>query len=194
MHTFTKALVNLTHCATGNALVSQSPSLDDFHTPECVQPIQNNTTSVGHTAEKTGQNAFPLPRIDALLDQLGRSHYFSTLDLASGYWQIYVHHQSISKTAFITPQGSFEFRITPFGLTSALSVFQRLMQQVLQDLNPEDGLDFVLVYIYDVLVFSRNLDDHLKHLKLVIDRPQTVQMPLYAEKLNILATSLHPRD
>ena len=56
----------------------------------------------------------------------------------------------------------------PFGLTNAPSVFQRLMQRVLRDLNPEDGPDFASVYIDDVLVFSRNLDDHLKHVKLVL--------------------------
>ena len=58
----------------------------------------------------------------------------------------------------------------PFGLTNAPSVFQRLMQQVLQGLNPEEGLDFVSVYIDDVLVFSRTLEDHWKHLNLVMER------------------------
>ena len=84
----------------------------------------------------TKPDLYPLPRIDDLLDQLGRSHFFSTLDLAAGYWQIRVHPNSIEKTAFITPQGLFEFQVMPFGLTSAPSVFQRLMQRVLRGLNP----------------------------------------------------------
>ena len=70
-----------------------------------------------------------------------------------GYWQIRVHHNSIEKTAFIKPQGLFEFQVMPFGLSNALSVFQRLMQQLLQGLNTEQGSDFVSVYIDDVLVF-----------------------------------------
>ena len=101
----------------------------------------------------TKLDTFPLPRIDDLLDQLGESKYFSTLDLASGFWQIRVHPNSQEKTAFVTPQGLFEFRVMPFGLCNAPSVFQRLMQRVLMGLNPAEGPDFVSVYIDDVLVF-----------------------------------------
>ena len=102
------------------------------------------------------------------LDQLGESKYFSTLDLASGFWQIRIHPDSQEKTAFMTPQGLFEFRIMPFGLCNAPSVFQRLMQRVLMGLNPAESPDFVSVYIDDVLVFSRTLKEHLEHLRLVI--------------------------
>ena len=91
------------------------------------------------------QTPFPLPRIDDLLDQLGQSRFFSTLDLASGYWQIRVHPDSREKTAFITSQGVLEFRVMPFGLTNVPSVFQRLMQRMLAELNPEEGPDFVAV-------------------------------------------------
>ena len=134
----------------------------------------------------TRQDSFPLPRIDDLLDQLDRSHYLSTLELASGYWQIRVHPESVPKTAFVTLQGSFEFTVIPFGLTNAPSVFQRLMQQVLQGLNPENGPDFVSVYIDDVLVFSPSLEDHLGHLKLVIDRLQSAGLKLKRSKCHLL--------
>ena len=67
----------------------------------------------------TRADTFPLPRIDDLLDQLGAAKYFSTLDLASGYWQIRMHADSVEKTVFVTPQGLFEFRVMPFGLTNA---------------------------------------------------------------------------
>ena len=67
----------------------------------------------------TKADTFPLPCIDDLLDQLGKSKFFSTLDLASGNWQIQVHPDSQEKTAFVTPQGLYEFRVMPFGLTYA---------------------------------------------------------------------------
>ena len=73
-------------------------------------------------------NTYPLPRIDDLLDQLGQCHYYSTLDLASGYWQIWVSPESQGKTAFVTPQGLHKFPVMPFGLTNVPAVFQWLMQ------------------------------------------------------------------
>ena len=103
----------------------------------------------------TTPDKFPLPRIDDLLDQLGKSRYFTTLDLAAGYWQIRMDEKSVEKTAFATHQGLYEFRVMPFRLMNAPSVLQRLMQEVLDGSNPEDGLRFVEVYIDDVLVFSR---------------------------------------
>ena len=102
----------------------------------------------------TKLDSFPLPRIEDLLDQLGRSTYFSTVDLASGFWQIRMHPTSQEKTAFTTQQGLFEFRVMPFGLTNAPAVFQQLMQQVVVPLNPNTGLNFVSVYLDDILVFS----------------------------------------
>ena len=118
----------------------------------------------------TKLDTFPLPRIDDILDQLGNAKYFTTLDLAAGYWQIRVADDSIEKTAFISHGGLYEFRVMPFGLTNAPGVFQRLMQQVLQGLNPTDGPSFVSVYIDDVLIFSRSLEDHLRHIGQVLDR------------------------
>jgi len=76
----------------------------------------------------TKADTFPLPRVDELLDHLGRSKYFSTLDLVSGYWQVQVHPDSQEKTAFITHQGLYEFQVMPFDLKNAPAVFQRLMQ------------------------------------------------------------------
>lgn len=84
-------------------------------------------------------DTFPLHRIDDLLDQLGGSTYFTTLDLASGYWQIKMDPASQEKTAFITNQGLFEFKVMPLGLCNAPAVFQRLIQRVLMGLNPAEG-------------------------------------------------------
>ena len=71
----------------------------------------------------TKPDLFPLPRISVLLDQLGSSKYFSTLDLKSGYWQIRVYLDSQERTAFITHQGLYQFRVMPFGVTNAPAVF-----------------------------------------------------------------------
>ena len=130
----------------------------------------------------TKADTYPLPRIDDLLDQLGQCKYFSTLDLASGYWQIKVATESQEKTAFVTPQGLYEFLVMPFGLTNAPAVFQRLMQRVLAGLNLEAGPDFVAVYIDDVLIFSQTIEEHLMHLRAVIQRIREVGLKLKPSK------------
>ena len=126
----------------------------------------------------TKADTFPLPRIDDLLDQLSRARYFSTLDLASGFWQIRMEPLSQEKTAFVTPHGLYEFRVMPFGLTNAPAVFQRLMEQVIAGLNPEEGDQFVTAYIDDILVFSPTLHEHLEHLQRVINRLREVNLKL----------------
>ena len=126
-------------------------------------------TEEGRLKSVTKVDTYPLPRIDDLLDQLGKSKYFSTLDLASGYWQISVHPDSREKTTFVTTRGLFEFRVMPFGLRNAPSAFERLMECVLRGLNPKEEPDFVDAHIDDVLVFSQTLDKHLHHLSLVLN-------------------------
>ena len=114
--------------------------------------------------------------------QLGKCKCFSTLDLASGYWQIRMSATSREKTAFVTPQGLYEFLVMPFGLTNAPAVFQRLMQRLLAGLNPKCGPDFVTVYIDDVLVFSATLEDHLTHLQAVVERIEEAGLKLKPSK------------
>ena len=106
----------------------------------------------------TKVDTFPLPRIDDLLDQLGGSKHYSTLDLASGFWQIRVRPDSREKTAFVTPQG----------LLQCPRSIKRLMQQVIMGLNAAESPDFVSVYIDNVFVFLRTLREHLEHQCLVI--------------------------
>ena len=130
----------------------------------------------------TKLDTYPLPRVDDLLDQLGESRFFSTLDLASGYWQIRVAPGSREKTAFVVPNGFYEFRVMPFGLSNAPAVFQRLMQRVLMGLNPQGGQAFVSVYIDDILVYSRTLEEHLTHLRLVLERIQKAGLKLKLAK------------
>ena len=136
----------------------------------------------------TKSDIFPLPRVDDMLDELGRSKFFSTLDLAAGYWQVQVHPDSCEKTAFITHQGLYEFSVMPFGLKNAPAVFQRLMQRVLMGLNPEEGPSFVSVYLDDVIVYSETLEDHLKHLQRVMERFMKAGLKLKTWQITTQAT------
>lgn len=102
----------------------------------------------------TKKDIFPLPHIDDFLDQLRGGKVFSTLDARQGYWQIRVAENSHEKTAFVTHDGLFEFRVMPFGLCNAPVTFQRVMQSILRGFS-----DFCRVYIDDI-IFSRNMEEH----------------------------------
>ena len=112
----------------------------------------------------THRNRFPLPDIQDLLDKMQGATVFSSLDLRSGYHQIRISDEHVEKTAFTTPFGHYEFKLLSFGLTNAPASFQGVMNRIFgRRLD-----DFMAVYLDDILVFSKNAKDHLKHLDLVL--------------------------
>nr|GEY11557.1 putative reverse transcriptase domain-containing protein [Tanacetum cinerariifolium] len=113
----------------------------------------------------TVKNRYPLPRIDDVFDQFQRARYFSKIDLRSGYHQLRVHEDDIPKIMFITRYGHFEFTVMPFGLTNAPTVFIDLINRVCKPYLDK----FVIVFIDDILIYSKNKDDHEVHLKLVLE-------------------------
>ena len=124
------------------------------------------------------KDSYPLPRIAESLDALAGTQYFSSMDLMSGYWQIEMDPESREKTAFITHAGLFKFNVMPFGLLNAPSCFQRLMECVLRGLNWR----IALIYLDDVLVYSRTFDEHLQHLRLVFNRFREAGLKLKPKK------------
>ena len=114
----------------------------------------------------TIKNKYPLPRIDDLFDQLNGAKIFSRLDLASGFHQMKVEEESIKYTAFNTRYGLYEFLVMPFGLTNAPSYFVDLMNRTFRDFLDK----FVVVFIDDILVYSKSEEEHAKHLHLVLSR------------------------
>ena len=114
----------------------------------------------------TRRDAYPLPRIDATVEALRGSVYFTTLDLASGYWQVELGEEAKEKTAFSTVNGHYEFNVMPFGLTNAPATFQRLMECILSGLNNSE----CLIYLDDVIVFSTSFQEHMERLHRVLTK------------------------
>ena len=150
----------------------------DGETRFCVDYRQLNLATV--------KDAYPLPRIDDTLDMLAGKQWFSTLDLASGYWQVSLSPEARCKTAFATHSGLFQFKVMPFGLCNAPATFERLMDQVLQGLR----WSRCLVYLDDIISFGTTFGAALDNLTLIFERLRTYGLQLKSTKCHLFQTSV----
>ena len=134
----------------------------------------------------TVKDAYPLPRIDDTLDMLAGKQWFSTLDLASGYWQVSLSQETRVKTAFATHSGIFQFRVMPFGLCNAPATFERLMDWVLQGL----WWSCCLVYLDDIISLGSTFDSALANLALIFERLRSYGIQLKSTKCHLFRSSV----
>jgi hypothetical protein len=125
--------------------------------------------------EVTIKNKYPLPRIEDLFDQMKGASVFSKIDLRSGYHQLKIQELDIPKTAFRTLYGLYEHTVMSFGLTNAPAYFMYLMKKVFMEYLDK----FVMVFIDDILIFSKTEEEHEKHLRMVLEKLRSNQ--LYAK-------------
>ena len=137
--------------------------------------------------EVSHKDAYPLPRIDSCLDAMAGTRWFSTFDLRVGYHQVKMDPASAEKPTFITREGTFKFKVMPFGLTGAPATFQRRMYLVMAGLNLEICL---AVYLDDIIVFSSGVDEHLDRLRAVLKRLRSAQLKLKPSKCRLFQTSV----
>jgi hypothetical protein len=116
--------------------------------------------------EVTIKNKYPLRRIDDLFDQLKGAKYFSKVDLRSGYHQLKIRESDIPKTAFVTCYRHYEFTVMSFGLTNAPTYFMNLMNKVFM----EELDKFAIVFVDDILVYSKSVEEHEQHLRVVLGK------------------------
>ncbi|CAB4420776.1 unnamed protein product [Rhizophagus irregularis] len=126
----------------------------------------------------TKSDAYPLPRIDELLDKYRTAKWFTSIDLAAGFHQVEMIEEDKEKTAFICSQGLYEYNVMPFGLKNAPGTFQRLMDKVLKEYIGE----FVVVYIDDIMIYSKNFEEHLQHIEKVLRKMRETNLTLKLKK------------
>ena len=145
------------------------PSTSEWASPIVLVPKKDGTLRMCVDYRKLNAvseaDAYPMPHIDELIDRLGGAKYISTLDLMRGYWQVPVAPESQAKTAFTTPFRLYDFTVMPFGLQGAPATFQRLIDSLLRGVG-----DYAAVYLDDLVVYSGEWEEHLTHLRAVLER------------------------
>lgn len=128
----------------------------------------------------TVKDKYPLPRIDEILDDLSEACIFSTLDATSGYYQIGLCEEDKKKTAFSRRGGHYDFNRMPFGLCNAPATFQRTMDAIFTKENRK----FVIPYLDDIIIYSKNHQEHRKHLEIVLGKLKAAGIVLNRKKCN----------
>ena len=122
-------------------------------------------------------NAYPMPRIEELLDKIGSARFITTLNLEKGYWQVPMSPDDKEKTAFASPKGLYHFTVMPFGLSGALATFQHMMDEILRD-----TYSFAGVYLDDIVIHSESWREHLSHLDTVLRRLKAAGLTIKLSK------------
>ncbi len=135
---------------------------------------------------QTRRDSFPMPLVDDVISQLGRSTWFTALDLQSGFWQIRMAPEYMKKMTLITKSGLYEWTVMSFGLKNATSTFTWTMCEVFKDF----GEKFLKVFVDDLNVHSENWEDHLQHLGAVLSRLREVNLKLNLGKCCFVAKSI----
>ena len=153
----------------------------DFHTVNTLQPKVVKADS----KTKGTLTTHPLPNFDQLCAQLRGAKVFTTLDLRSGYYHIELGKDSQAKTAFITPFGKDEFNMVPFALEQAPAYFQALISKVLKGLHK-----FAVAYLNDIIIFSKDEEEHLQHLRIIFQRLKEAGLKLKRSKCDFMKTQI----
>ncbi|XP_044155688.1 uncharacterized protein LOC122942250, partial [Bufo gargarizans] len=160
------------------------PSESPWASPVVLVPKKDGTTrfcvDYRRLNDKTVTDAYPMPRMDELLDRISAGKYLTTIDLCKGYWQIPLAEDAIPKSAFITPFGLYQFRVMPFGMKNAPATFQRMVDQLLGGLQ-----SFACAYLDDIAIHSDTWEAHLEHIGVVLDRIRGAGLTLKPDKCHL---------
>ena len=152
-----------------------------------INELQPKTQRVDKQTDTQGNlSLIPLPKIDEMYASLCGSKIFTMLHLHSGYYHIALDNESKAKTAFITPFRKYEFNVVPFGLAQAPAYFQQLIPIVLQDCS-----EFAMAYLDDIIIFSRNEQEHLKHIELIFKKLKEAGLRLRESKCDFFKWEIH---
>ncbi|XP_040182565.1 uncharacterized protein LOC120915829, partial [Rana temporaria] len=160
------------------------PSESPWASPVVLVPKKDGTTrfcvDYRRLNDKTVTDAYPMPRMDELLDRISAGKYLTTIDLCKGYWQIPLAEDARLKSAFITPFGLYQFRVMPFGMKNAPATFQRMVDQLLGGLQ-----SFACAYLDDIAIYSNTWEAHLEHVGVVLDRIKGAGLTLKPDKCHL---------
>ena len=138
-----------------------------------------------HTLSKvTRKFIWPMPKVEDIFSQLNGAKYFSTLDLQAGYHHIPLDESSIPKMAFSSPFGKYEYIKVPLGLTQAPAYFQEFLTGILKDFN------FGTAYLDDIIIFSRTAEEHLVHIKQVVEKLRSAHLSMKLSKCHFFTKEI----